>query len=50
MRQVVLGANGVIEGVRLGAVVVDMSSISPAVSREIANRLAEKGVEFLDAQ
>ena len=49
VRQVVLGANGVIEGVRLGAVVVDMSSISPAVSREIANRLAEKGVEFLDA-
>jgi 2-hydroxy-3-oxopropionate reductase len=49
VRQVVLGTNGVIEGARPGAVVVDMSSIAPAVSREIAARLAEKGVDFLDA-
>ncbi|HWR44514.1 2-hydroxy-3-oxopropionate reductase [Sporomusa sp.] len=49
VKQVVLGQNGVIEGAKPGAVVVDMSSIAPLVSREIAKELAEKGVELLDA-
>lgn len=47
--QVVLGKDGVIEGAKAGAVVIDMSSISPLVSREIAEKLAEKGIEMLDA-
>jgi len=49
VRQVMLGLGGVIEGARAGLVVVDMSSIAPIVSREIAARLAESVVEFLDA-
>ncbi len=49
VRQVILGAEGVIEGVRRGAVVVDMSTVSPIATREIAGILAEKGVEMLDA-
>jgi len=49
VRQVVLGENGVIEGARAGAVVIDMSSIAPLVSREVAKKLSEKGVEMLDA-
>ena len=49
VKAVVLGENGVIEGARAGAVVIDMSSIAPLVSREIAAKLAEKGVEMLDA-
>jgi 2-hydroxy-3-oxopropionate reductase len=49
VRQAVLGKDGVIEGIKLGAIVVDMSSIAPLASREIAARLAEKGVEMLDA-
>lgn len=49
VKQVVLGANGVIEGAKAGQIVVDMSSIAPLVSRELAARLAEKGVEMLDA-
>jgi 2-hydroxy-3-oxopropionate reductase len=49
VKEVVLGENGVIEGARKGAVVVDMSSIAPLVSREVAQKLAEKGVEMLDA-
>ena len=49
VKQVVLGENGVIEGARPGSAVVDMSSIAPLVSREIAAKLAEKGVEMLDA-
>ena len=35
VKQVVLGANGVIEGAKLGTIVIDMSSIAPLVSREV---------------
>jgi 2-hydroxy-3-oxopropionate reductase len=49
VRQVVLDSNGVLEGTRGGSVVVDMSTISPVATREIAARLAERGVEMLDA-
>jgi len=49
VKEVVLGENGVIEGAKQGAVVVDMSSIAPLVSREVGAKLAEKGVAFLDA-
>jgi 2-hydroxy-3-oxopropionate reductase len=49
VRQVVLDANGVLEGARRGSVVVDMSTISPVATREIAGRLTERGVEMLDA-
>ena len=49
VRQVILDANGVLEGTRRGSVVVDMSTISPVATREIAGRLAERGVEMLDA-
>ncbi|MCE5287160.1 MAG: 2-hydroxy-3-oxopropionate reductase [Pelosinus sp.] len=49
VKEVVLGANGVIEGGKKGAVVIDMSSIAPLVSREIAAALQEKGIEMMDA-
>ncbi|MGB8646088.1 MAG: 2-hydroxy-3-oxopropionate reductase [Anaerolineae bacterium] len=49
VREVILGANGVIQGVHAGAVVVDMSTISPQVTREIAEMLKAKGVQMLDA-
>jgi len=49
VKQVVLGEEGVIEGARPGAVVIDMSSIAPLVSREVAGKLATNGVEMLDA-
>jgi len=47
--QVALGERGVIEGARAGLVHIDMSTISPAVTRAIAERYAAKGVELLDA-
>jgi len=49
VREVVLGEAGVIEGAAKGSIVIDMSSIAPLVSREIASRLDEKGIEMLDA-
>ena len=49
VKQVLLGSGGVIEGARPGLIVVDMSSIAPLVSQEVAARLAEKGIEMLDA-
>ncbi len=49
VRQVVLDENGIIHGAKPGAVVVDMSTISPQVTREIAAALAAKGIHMLDA-
>lgn len=46
---VVLGENGAIHGLREGSLLIDMSTISPKVTREIAARLAERGVYMLDA-
>lgn len=47
--EVILGTNGVIRGARPGAVVIDMSSIKPLVTQEIARKLKKKGVKMLDA-
>jgi 2-hydroxy-3-oxopropionate reductase len=49
VEQVVFGPGGVIEGARPGTAVVDMSTISPVATRDMAQRLAAKGVEMLDA-
>ena len=49
VKKVVLGENGVIEGVREGQILIDMSSIAPLVSQEVAEELERKGVEMLDA-
>ena len=46
---VLTGPSGAIEGLQAGALVVDMSTISPAVTRDIAARLAGNGVAMLDA-
>ena len=49
VKEVALGKNGLIEGVSEGSVLIDMSSIAPLASREMAAALAEKGAEMLDA-
>ena len=48
-REVALGPNGLIEGVRSGNVVADCSTVSPAVSQEMSAAFAAKGAHFLDA-
>jgi 3-hydroxyisobutyrate dehydrogenase len=46
---VILGKNGVIEGIRPDSVVIDMSTISPEATRRIAEHLKEKRAYMLDA-
>jgi len=49
VKKAVLGEGGVMEGAKPGSVLVDMSSIAPLASREVAAELAKKGIEMLDA-
>ena len=49
VKKAILGEHGVIEGVRQGQIVMDMSSIAPLVSQEVAEELKKKGVDMLDA-
>lgn len=49
VEKVLFGEDGLAEGVRDGALVIDMSSIRPDEARDHARRLAEKGARYLDA-
>ena len=49
VKEVALGEGGLIEGAHAGLTLIDMSSIAPLASREIGAKLAEKGIEMLDA-
>lgn len=49
VREVMLGAQGVVQGAHPGLIAVDMSTIPPAAARSIAADLAEQGITFLDA-
>ncbi len=49
VEQVLLGPEGVVHGARPGTIVIDMSTISPIKTREMAAKLGEKGIRMLDA-
>ncbi len=49
VKKAVLGEHGVLEGAAKGAILIDMSSIAPLVSKEVAAEAEKKGVEMLDA-
>ncbi|HMD02712.1 MAG TPA: NAD(P)-dependent oxidoreductase, partial [Candidatus Baltobacteraceae bacterium] len=46
---VVLGADGVAQGLAAGSLYIDMSTISPATARKVAAALRARGVDALDA-
>jgi len=48
-REAILGEKGVIRGIKEGCVVIDMSTIDPVTTRDIAEKLSAKGVKMLDA-
>jgi 2-hydroxy-3-oxopropionate reductase len=43
------GPDGVVSGARGGSLVIDMSTVSPALDRRLADQFGERDVEFLDA-
>jgi 2-hydroxy-3-oxopropionate reductase len=49
VEQVILGPGGVAEGIAPGALVIDMSTISPSATRTIAAKLGDRGAQMLDA-
>jgi len=49
VEEVLVGENGVLEGIKEGALIVDTSTISPVVTEELAAKAAEKGASMLDA-
>lgn len=49
VREIALGPDGIIAGLKPGGIYVDMSTIAPDVSRAVAIAFAEKGLAMLDA-
>ena len=49
VEQVMYGPDGVLEGLKKGGIIIDMTTGSPVVSRKIAADAAKKGLEMLDA-
>ena len=49
VREVLDGDDGLLAGAREGTLVIDMSTISPVVTREIAERCGERGIGWVDA-
>lgn len=49
LRAVAEGDNGILAGLRPDEIYVDMSTVSPAASRELAERVAARGARMLDA-
>jgi 2-hydroxy-3-oxopropionate reductase len=49
VREVVAGEDGVLEGIGEGSLLIDMSTISPVVTEELAEAVKQKGASMLDA-
>ena len=49
VERLTFGPDGLSEGFAAGSILVDMSTIAPGTARSIAQRLAERGVDMLDA-
>jgi 2-hydroxy-3-oxopropionate reductase len=49
VKEAVLGRNGIVEGAKKGSLLIDMSSIDPVASKDVAAELAKRGLGMLDA-
>ena len=49
VEEVVLGPNGLIEGLPAGAIVIEMSTIDPGTSRKVGDALRGRGMELVDS-
>ena len=48
LQEITNGPDGIIAGLKAGKIYCDMSTVSPALSREVAAKVAEKGAQMLD--
>ena len=46
---VVFGTEGIVQGAQAGLLIIDMSTISPVTTKDMAQRLADRGLRMLDA-
>jgi 3-hydroxyisobutyrate dehydrogenase len=49
VQEIVLGNDGILEGIRHNSIVIDMSTISPSMTKTLSKLLSEKGASMLDA-
>lgn len=49
VEEVVSGPQGILEGARKGLIIIDMSTIAPAMTQKLSQEAASRGVHFLDA-
>ncbi|MCL2704858.1 MAG: 2-hydroxy-3-oxopropionate reductase [Spirochaetaceae bacterium] len=49
VKTAILGEKGVLEGIKSGTIIVDMSSIAPLASQEVEKACKAKGIKMLDA-
>ncbi len=49
VEEVVMGPNGILEGIKPGSIYIDMSSIDPLVSKRLSTEVSKKGAVMLDA-
>ena len=49
VESILFGPGGISDGARAGSLVIDCSTIAPGATRDMAGRLAARGVEFADA-
>jgi 2-hydroxymethylglutarate dehydrogenase len=49
VKAVVLGPKGVLEGAKPGSVLIDMTSLAPHTSKQVAAEAMRRGIKFLDA-
>ncbi|MCD6296777.1 MAG: NAD(P)-dependent oxidoreductase, partial [Deltaproteobacteria bacterium] len=49
VEEIILGENGIIHGASKESIVIDMSTISPSATRNLAKELGKKGIKMLDA-
>jgi 2-hydroxy-3-oxopropionate reductase len=49
LEAVLFGKEGAVAGLRAGSIVVDMGTTSPTFTRQLASRLAERGIDLIDA-
>src|SRR5271167_1530163 len=49
LEEVLWGAHHAIESLRAGSLLIDSSTVSPAMARQVADACAKGGVDFLDA-